>query len=162
MLMRPKPCQNRKLMQITHPSYAYARLWFARGMSTCLVSALLCVTLALAIVGPRLPPHPAAHRHTAPCQMKEERVIHIITQHIILQDRGAAAGSNLGRIVLRSQNINLFHFAWYTESIHFHIFHTLQMCYFLENNIHPEFFTIHFPLKHVFSLLTVVTQGLRF
>ena len=40
MLMRPKPGQNRKLMQITHPSYAYARLWFARGMSTCLMPSV--------------------------------------------------------------------------------------------------------------------------
>ena len=71
----------------------------------------VCVTLAVAIVGPRLPPHPAL----VPSQMKEDRVIHIITQHIILQDRGAAAGSHLGRIVLRSRNINIFYFAWYTE-----------------------------------------------
>ena len=38
LLMRPNHCQSKKLMQIIH-----ARLWFARGISTCLVSALpLC------------------------------------------------------------------------------------------------------------------------
>ena len=103
MLMRPKHCQNKKLMQIIH-----ARLWFARGISTCLVSALPLCDPGRGYCWPQIAPAPG----TGPIQMKEDRVIHIITQHIILQDRrGAAAGSHLGRIVLRSQNINLFYFA---------------------------------------------------
>ena len=97
--------------QETDADYSYARLWFARGISTCLVSALPLCDPGRGYCWPQIAPAPG----TGPIQMKEERVIHIITQHIILQDRGAAAGSHLGRIVLRSQNINLFYFAWYTE-----------------------------------------------
>ena len=92
-------------MQIIH-----ARLWFARGISTCLVSSLALCDPDRGYCWPQIAPAPGTPA-TGPSQMKEDRVIHIITQHIILQDRGAAAGSHLGRIVLRSQNINLFYFA---------------------------------------------------
>ena len=50
MLMRPKHCQNKKLMQIIH-----ARLWFARCISTCLVSVWPWPWLLLAPDYPRTP-----------------------------------------------------------------------------------------------------------
>ena len=58
MLMRPKHCQNKKLMQIIH-----ARLWFARGISTCLVSSLALCDPDRGYCWPQIAPAPGTLAH---------------------------------------------------------------------------------------------------